>query len=106
MSKKKNEFLVVQEFCTNMTHEIASRFGENASIKDIMYHLTERGIAKPIEVRNYQMLKDFDRLIVLNGGKCMDAFSNLSIKYEITERQVQTIIYSNRSKFSKKSTIK
>ena len=44
------------------------------------------------------VIKDFDKLLVINDGNRTHSFIDLSIKYDITERTVQNIVYKERDK--------
>ena len=44
------------------------------------------------------IISDFDKLLISNEGNRTHTFMDISIKYEITERQAQTIVYKDRSK--------
>tara|TARA_R110000765_G_scaffold151098_1_gene253753 strand:+ start:518 stop:877 length:360 start_codon:yes stop_codon:yes gene_type:complete len=85
--------------------EVQTRFGENASTKDVVYHLTEKGLCEPTRIRNYLIIYDFDILLKVNRGHITHTFMDLAIKYEMSERQIQSIVYKYRSKFTKNATI-
>ena len=87
MSKRKNKGL-----------ELKKRFGDDPTTKDILRHLVERGMVEPKRLRNYMIIYDFDKLLVSNEGSRTHTFMDLSIKYDITERQAQTIVYKDRKK--------
>jgi hypothetical protein len=46
------------------------------------------------------IIHDFDKLLVENEGNRTHTFMDISIKYEITERQAQTIVYKDRTKLA------
>ena len=102
---KPNHIIHVNEFIELVWIEIQTRFGEHATSKDVVFHLVEKGLCEPTRVRNYMIIKDFDRLLVENKGHCTHTFMDLSIKYELSDRQVQGIVYKYRSKFHKNSNI-
>jgi hypothetical protein len=103
---KPNEIDHVENFIEIVWNEIQTRFGEYATPKDIVYHLLERGIAEPIRVRNYLIIKEFDRLLVENEGHVTHTFMDLSIIYDLSDRQVQGVVYKYRNKFRKEANIK
>jgi len=103
---KPNEIEWVYEFIDVIWTEVQTRFGEFATTKDVVYHLVEKGIAEPTRVRNYLILYDFDKILKQNKGHVTHTFMDLSIKYELSDRQVQGIVYKYREKLKKTSNIK
>tara|TARA_R100000541_G_scaffold47264_1_gene54278 strand:+ start:303 stop:626 length:324 start_codon:yes stop_codon:yes gene_type:complete len=98
MSKNPNNIIVVHDYLDLMSNEILKRFGETATNKDILKHLVERGIVDPRRLRNYMIIADFDRKLVLNKGNRTHTFMDLSIKYKVSESQAQNIVYKYRKK--------
>ena len=102
---KPNDIEFVVDFIEIIWVEIQVRFGEFATPKDVVYHLTEKGLCEPTRVRNYLIIHDFDSLLKENKGHVTHTFIDLAIKYELTERQIQSIVYKYRPKFTKNETI-
>ena len=75
-------------------------------LKDIIYHFAEIGIIPPKVLRNYMMINDFDKFLVENKGHVGNTFIDLSVKYNISEKQAKNIVYKQRDKFKDKSNIK
>lgn len=98
MSKRKNKGIVVIEYIDILEKELIKRFGDDPTIKDVLRHLVEKGMIEPKRLRNYMIIYDFDKLLVTNEGSRTHTFMDLSIKYDITERQAQTIVYKDRKK--------
>ena len=98
MSKRKNKGIIVVEYLDVLEKELYKRFGDNPTTKDIIRHLVEKGMVEPKRLRNYMIIYDFDKLLVGNEGSRTHTFMDLSIKYDITERQAQTIVYKDRKK--------
>lgn len=103
---KPNEIDHVENFIELVWNEIQTRFGEYATPKDIVYHLIEKGVIEPTRLRNYLIIKEFDRILVQNEGHVTHTFMDLSIIYELSDRQVQGVVYKYRNKFKKDSNIK
>ena len=93
---KPNNLEIVNEFSDFVWVEIQTRFGDFATPKDIIYHFIERGLVEPTKLRNYLILKDFDKFLVTNKGHVTNTFYDLSIKYNLSDRQVQGIVYKYR----------
>jgi hypothetical protein len=103
---KPNDIEHVDNFVDIIWTEVRTRFGEFATPKDVIFHLVERGICEPTRVRNYLILIDFDRLLVENKGHITHTFMDLSIEYNLSDRQIQGIVYKYRNKFHKQNNIK
>jgi|TARA_R110002073_G_scaffold310482_2_gene481223 hypothetical protein len=98
MTKKQNKVDVVYDYIELLGAEITMRFGEEATSKDILRHLVERGIVHPKRLRNYMIIADFDKRLVFNKGNRTHTFMDLSIKYHISESQAQNVVYKERKK--------
>ena len=105
MAERQNKLEIVYEYLDLMEKEITLRIPDNPTIKDTLLHLLERGLIPPKKVRNYMIVSDFDKLLYSNEGNRTHTFMDISIKYEITERQAQTIVYKERGKQSPKYNI-
>ena len=94
---RKNSSGVVYEYIQVAEKEILKRW-HDPTIMDILRHLTEKGIVDPKRLRNYMMIYDFDVMLRFNEGNRTHTFMDLSIKYEISERQAQSVVYKERRK--------
>lgn len=102
---KPNDITIIKEFIEIVWSEVQTRFGDYATTKDVVYHLAERGLCEPTRIRNYLIIYDFDRILKDNKGHVTHTFMDLSIKYELSDRQIQGIVYKYRPKFTKNETI-
>tara|TARA_R100000655_G_scaffold24_2_gene146 strand:+ start:15602 stop:15994 length:393 start_codon:yes stop_codon:yes gene_type:complete len=102
---KPNKIKYIIDFIEIMWKELTTRFGEDATPKDVIYHLVEKGLCEPTRVRNYLIIYDFDKILKENKGHVTHTFMDLSIKYELSDRQIQGIVYKYRPKFTKNETI-
>ena len=102
---KPNKISFIKEFIEIIWSEIQTRFGEYATPKDVIYHLAERGLCEPTRIRNYLIICDFDTILRANKGHVTHTFMDLSIKYDLSDRQIQGIVYKYRPKFTKNETI-
>tara|TARA_R110000803_G_scaffold73084_6_gene136834 strand:+ start:405 stop:722 length:318 start_codon:yes stop_codon:yes gene_type:complete len=94
---RQNKSDIVYEYILLAESEIKKRWTE-PTIVDILRHLTERGIVEPKRLRNYMIIYDFDCMLRFNEGNRTHTFMDLSIKYDISERQAQSIVYKDRNK--------
>ena len=102
---KPNKITFVIDFIDTIWDEVQTRFGEFATPKDVVYHLVEKGLCEPPRVRNYLIITDFDIILKENKGHVTHTFMDLSIKYNLSDRQIQGIVYKYRPKFTKNETI-
>jgi len=101
-----NKQQVVFEFRDELYEQLLKRFGEEFGLKDAIYHLSEFGVIPPKVLRNYMMIRDFDKYIVENRGHVGNTFIDLSIKYDISEKQAKNIVYKQRDKFNPSRNIR
>jgi hypothetical protein len=94
---RQNKEEVVYQYIKVVEEEISKRWHE-PTVVDILRHLTERGIVDPKRLRNYMIIYDFDTLLKFNDGSRTHTFMDLSIKYDISERQAQSVVYKERVK--------
>tara|TARA_B110000967_G_C18791949_1_gene513802 strand:- start:285 stop:650 length:366 start_codon:yes stop_codon:yes gene_type:complete len=102
---KPNKIDLVIDFIDVIWEEVSTRFGDYATPKDVVYHLAEKGLCEPTRIRNYLIILDFDTILKQNEGHVTNTFMDLSIKYDLSDRQIQGIVYKYRPKFTKKETI-
>ena len=101
-----NKRQVVFEFRDILFNKLSKRFGEGFVLGDVIYQLSEEGLLPPKTLRNYMMIYDFDKFIVQNRGHVGNTFIDLSVKYDISEKQAKNIVYKQRDKFIQSSNIR
>ena len=106
MAQRENKTDIITEYIDLLYNELKIRFGDEPQIKDMLSHLIERGMIEPKRLRNYMVIKDFDELLVTNDGNRTNSFIDLSIKYDITERTAQNIVYKERDKSMLKRNVR
>ena len=97
---------IVFEFRDVLFEQLTRRFGDSFALGDVIYQLSSQGLIPPKTLRNYMMIRDFDKFIVDNRGHVGNTFIDLSVKYNISEKQAKNIVYKQRDKFVTKSYIK
>lgn len=103
MANKKQ---VVFEFRDIVYEMLRKRFGDDFALKDVIYQLSSMGLIPPKTLRNYMMIQDFDKFIVQNRGHVGNTFIDISVKYDISEKQAKNIVYKQRDKFKVSSNIR
>jgi hypothetical protein len=96
---------VVLEFRDVLYDKLNTRFGEQFQLKDIIFHFSQMGIIPPKILRNYMMIQDFDKFLIENKGHVGNTFIDLSVKYNLSEKQAKNIVYKQRDRFHPKSNI-
>jgi len=104
MASRQNKVNIVYDYIDLAEKEIVKRWNEPTT-KDILRHLIEKGIVEPKRLRNYMIIYDFDCMLSANEGNRTYTFMDLSIKYNISERQAQSIVYKERKKQSASENI-
>ena len=104
MASRQNKVNIVYDYRDLAEKEIVKRWNEPTT-KDILRHLIEKGIVEPKRLRNYMIIYDFDCMLSANEGNRTYTFMDLSIKYNISERQAQSIVYKERKKQSASENI-
>ncbi len=102
---KRNNITNVQRFCDLVSEEIATRFGNDATVKDLLLHLSQYGLIRPITLRNYLIVQDFYVQLRKNEGHMTHTFMDMSIEYDLSERQIQTIIYEYQKNFEIRNNV-
>jgi|TARA_B100001094_G_scaffold332747_1_gene406235 hypothetical protein len=102
---KRNNLKNVLKFCDLLSQELTLRFGDYPTIKDIILHLSQNGTIKPVTLRNYLIIQDFYSKLKDNNGKMNITFMDISIEYNLSERQIQTIIYEYQKKLQPRNNI-
>jgi hypothetical protein len=106
MAKRQNKLEIVEEFIDIAYEQIKARYSEDAGIKNVLMFLIERGLVDPISLRDFMVLNDFHKILKDNEGHITYTFMDLSIKYDISDRTAQNIVYKKRKKFRTKSNIR
>ncbi|MDX2000963.1 MAG: hypothetical protein SFW35_00895 [Chitinophagales bacterium] len=84
-----------------LIHEFCLRFSSTATydmLKVVVIHLISEDLLDQERLRNYLIVKEFPECLEKNDHRYMDTTYQLAIKYELSERQVQNILYKQRKK--------
>lgn len=106
MAIRQNKEEIVLEFIDNIYNEVRAKFSEDAGIKNVLYHLIESGLVDPKQLRDYMVISDYKKIIEENAGHKTYTFMDLSIKYDISDRTAQTIVYRGKDKFKGDNNIR
>ena len=91
---------VVFEFSDILYVQLRTMYGDKFQLKDVIYHFSELGVIPPKVLRNYMIIHDFDKFLIENKGHVGNTFIDLSVKYNLSEKQAKNIVYKQRDKFN------
>ncbi len=103
---KQNKEEIVLEFVDLIYDEVKRKYSEGAGIKNVLLHLVEKGLIDSKKLRDYMVIKDFTKIMDETKQSSTYTFMDLSIKYDISDRTAQSIVYRERHKFLKKNNIR
>ena len=106
MAIRQNKEEVVAEFLELMYKDIKTKFSDDAGIKNVVYHLVEIGLVEPKRLRNYMIISDFQKMLKYNRGHSTHTFMDLSIKYDVSDRTCQNVVYKESKKNKRKNNIR
>lgn len=100
---KKNHIDDILRFAEILSEELELKYGAYPTIKDLITHISTKGIIRPVTIRNYMIIVDFYKQLKKNEGHMTHTFMDIAIEYNLSERQIQTIIYEYQKKFETKN---
>jgi hypothetical protein len=106
MAVRQNKEEIVIEFLEIMYKEIRAKYSDDAGIKNVVYHLVEKGLIEPKRLRNYMIIEDFSKMLKNNRGHSTHTFMDLSIKYDVSDRTCQNVVYKESKKSKRHSNIR
>jgi hypothetical protein len=103
---RQNNAKIVEEFIDVIYNQVKSKYSEEAGIKNVLNHLAEKGLIEPRKIRDYMIIQDFDKILKSNENNYTFTYMDISIKYDVSERTIQNIIYKHKRKFNKDYNIR
>ena len=94
---KKNNLKEVIRFCDLISEEVVRRFGIDTTLKDLLLHLSQHGLIKPIVIRNYLIVADFYKQLKRNDGHMTHTFMDISIDYFSSLNKTPNIVMTPNS---------
>ena len=85
---KPNKRVIVKEYCSILEGELKKRFGSNVTLDNLVYHLVEKGIVRPTEVRRKVIAKDYAEFLDKHDGVRMRALYETMDRHDVTEMTV------------------
>lgn len=98
MAIRQNKQEIVNEFLDLIYKEVKLKYSEDAGIKNVVMYLIERGLVEPKRLRDYMIISDFHKILKENNGHSTYTFMDLSIKYDVSDRTCQNVVYKQSKK--------
>lgn len=81
---------VVESFIKNFSEDLIKKYGDNASLENVLYHLVDRCVIPSSRVRDFAIVHDFQKergtMSTINW-----TMSN-EVKYNLESRQIHRVI--------------
>ena len=106
MAIRQNKAEIIDEFVERAYTEIKAKHSEEAGIKNVLFYLVEKGLVDPKRLRDYMVIQDFPKILKENEGHITYTFMDLSIKYDISDRTAQNIVYKKSKTFKSNYNIR
>lgn len=87
-----NKELVI-DFTEHFSEDIRKKFGDNASVENVVYHMVEKGICTKIKVRNYVLVNDFYKYMSDHEGTVINFCIENEDRYNLTSEGIKSMIY-------------
>ncbi len=81
---------VVESFIKNFSEDLIKKYGENASLEKVLYHLVDRGIIPTQRARDFAIVHDFQE--VRGTMSTIDWVMSNEVKYNLKDRQIHNVI--------------
>lgn len=97
---------IAENFASHFSEDIKNKFGENASVENIIYHIIDKGVATKVKVRNYVMVNDYYKYMSEHNGTMTDFCISIEDKYNMSCEVIKTMIYRYIGSIESKKHIK
>lgn len=81
---------VVESFIKNFLKDLQKKYGENASIEKVLYHLVDRGIIPTQRARDFAIVHDFQEKSP--SMSTINWVMENETKYQLKDRQIHNVI--------------
>lgn len=101
MAKQPNKIDVIKRFM-----EIyMSKFEGGTDAKKLLMSMISDGITDPERLRNYMIVNDYYERLEKNRGRSSNTVIEVAEIYNISERQIQNILYKWSGKYKEASNV-
>ena len=101
MAKKPNDIKVIHRFAD----DYLEKFKGNVDAGRLLLNLISDDLTDLERIRNYMIIDNYYQLLHENKGISYLTLIQLSDKYDLTERQIQNIVYKWSDKYKKSRNV-
>ncbi len=101
MAKQPNKIDVIRKF----TEIYLAKYQKHHDMKDLLMCLIVDGITDPERLRNYMIVNDYYEKLEKNRGRSSNTVIEVAETYNISERQIQNILYKWSGKYRESSNV-
>ena len=95
MAKQPNKIDVIRRF----TELYLAKYQKSHDAKQMLLNMITDGITDPERLRNYMIVNDYYERLEKNRGRSSNTVIEVAETYNISERQIQNILYKWSGKY-------
>ena len=101
MAKQPNKIDIIKKFIELYLF----KFKNHPDTRDLLMRMISDGITDPERLRNYMIVNDYYEKLEKNRGRSSNTVIEVAETYNISERQIQNILYKWSGKYKAASNI-
>ncbi|GIV33513.1 MAG: hypothetical protein KatS3mg031_1048 [Chitinophagales bacterium] len=101
MTKQPNKIQIIKRFL----ELYLSKFDKHPDSRTLLMSMIADGITDPERLRNFMIVHDYYEILAKNNGRSSNTVIELAETYNISERQVQNILYKWSAKYREASNV-
>jgi hypothetical protein len=101
MAKTPNKIDIIKRFM----ELYMNKFETHPDAKNLLIRLISDGITDPERLRNYMIVSDYYERLEKNHGRSSNTVIEVAEIYNISERQIQNILYKWSGKYKEASNV-
>jgi hypothetical protein len=101
MSKQPNKIDIIKKFIEIYLYKIQ----KSNDAKELLMRMIADGITDPERLRNYMIVNDYYEKLEKNRGRSSNTVIEIAETYNISERQIQNILYKWSGKYKTASNV-
>ena len=101
MAKQPNKIEIIKKFLELYLH----KFEKHPEPRNLLLSMIADGITDPERLRNYMIVNDYYERLEKNRGRSSNTVIEIAETYNISERQIQNILYKWSGKYKEASNV-
>ncbi len=101
MAKQPNKIDIIKKFI----ELYLVKFEKHPDAKQLLMNMIADGITDPERLRNYMIVNDYYEKLEKNHGRSSNTVIEVAETYNISERQIQNILYKWSGKYKEASNV-